>query len=246
MWEWNLNFFITFFWLFLSAGLLLLGMWFLLDSQMDLSRMNPILQYLNFYDKLSNNGLISKWYFLHIYLLGLVINFFLFFSHLSYFLLFILFLLHLIRRLYECLYVHQFTGNVNLLYYLIGLIHYPCVGLTIITDYNYSSNKIHLSKYFLALILFFLASYIQYHVHLTLAKFIRNEQPTGYWLSSPNSIAEIFIYLSFLLASHRTSAMTALMVWVFVNQSFSTLLNHRWYYRDFYPLKRSALIPFIL
>lgn len=255
MWEWNLNLLVTFFWLFLSAGLLLLGMWFLIDCSIDRSQINPLLQYFNFFDRLSNNGLISKCYFLHIYLLGLVINFFFFLSHLSYFLLYLLFLLHLIRRLYECLYIHQFTGKVNLFYYLIGLIHYPCVGLTILIDYNYSSNKIHPGKYLLGLILFLLSSYIQYHIHLTLAKITRDETleysiPKVYWIfkyfSSPNSIAEIFIYLSFLLASHRTTSMTALIVWVFINQSFSIVLNHRWYYRDVHPLKRCTLIPFIL
>lgn len=258
MWQWNGNLFLTFFWLFLSAGLILLGMWFLIDCPLYLSRMNIILQQLNFYDKLSNNGLISKYYFLHIYLLGLVINFFLFLSHLSFFLLFILFILHLIRRLYECLYIHQFTGKANILYYLFGLIHYPCVGLTIIIDYQYSYTNIQFWKYFFAVLIFILASYIQYHVHLALAKLDRYANgsypiPTGYWIfnyfSCPNSIAEIFIYISFLLASHRTSAMAALVVWVFVNQSLTALFNHRWYcrhYKDFYPAKRCALIPFIL
>jgi hypothetical protein len=43
--------------------------------------------------------------------------------------------------------------------------------------------------------------------------------------------------------------MASLIVWVFVNQALSALLNHRWYcrhYKDLYPAKRCALIPFIL
>jgi hypothetical protein len=258
MLELNLNLLMTFFWLSLSAGLLLPGIWFLIDGKINLSIINFILQRFDHYGKLTNNGLISKSYFLYFYLFGLLINLIFFVFHLSFFLLFLIFLLHLSRRLYECIYIQKFTSKMNFLQILFGFIHYPCVGLTIIIDYQYPYTNIQFWKYLFALILFFNASYIQYNVHLTLAKLIRCENdiypiPNGYWifnyLSCPNIIAEIFIYLSFLIASHRTSAMTALIVWVFVNQSLSALLNHRWYcryYKELYPSKRCALIPFIL
>jgi len=256
--ELNLNLLITFFWLFLSAIILLPGIWLLIDCKINLSIINIILQRFYPYDKLKDHGFIPKSYFLHFYLIGLLINLILFIFHLSFFLLFIIFILHLLRRLYECLYIHKYNSKINFLHYFFGLIHYPCVGLTIIIDYKYPYTNINIFKYLFALILFFNASYIQYNVHLTLAKLIRNQNetypiPNGYWLfnyfSSPNYIAEIFIYISFLIASHRTSAMASLIVWVFVNQSLSALLNHRWYcrhYKELYPSNRCALIPFII
>lgn len=258
MWEWNLNLLITFFWLSLSAGILLPGIWSLIDCKINHSIINLILQRFSHYDKLTNHGFIPKSYFLHFYLIGLVINLILFLFHLSFFLLFILFILHLFRRLYECLYIQKYTSNINFFSYLFGLIQYPCIGLTIIIDYKYSYTNINILKYFFALILFFNASYIQYNIHLTLANLKRYENeiypiPNGYWLfnylTSPNYIAEIFIYISFFIASHRTSAMASLIIWVFVNQTLSALLNHRWYrryYKQLYPTKRCALIPFIL
>ena len=258
MWELNLNLFVTFFWLSLSAGLILPGIWFLIDCKINLWMINFILQRFDHYDKLTSYGLISKSYFLHFYLFGLLINLLFFLFHLSFVFLFILFLLHLARRLYECLYIQKFTSKINFLHIVFGFIHYPCVGVTIIIDYQYSYTNMQFWSYFFALLLFFNASYIQHNVHLTLAKLIRTDNavypiPNGYWifnyLSCPNTIAEIFIYLSFFIASHRTSAMAALIVWVFVNQSLSALLNHRWYcryYKDSYPSNRYALIPFIL
>ncbi|CAF1258240.1 unnamed protein product [Adineta steineri] len=148
---------------------------------------------------------------------------------------------------------------MNFFYYIFHFIYYPCVGLTIISDYQYSYTNITIMKYIFSLFVFLNASYIQYNIHLTLEKQNPIEQneikpiPYGYWIfnyfSCPNSIIEIIIYLSFFLTSHRTSAMASLLVWVFTNQSLSALLNHRWfcrYYKDSYPTKRRALIPFIL
>jgi 3-oxo-5-alpha-steroid 4-dehydrogenase 3 len=254
----NLNLLLTFFWLILSAGILLPGIWLLIDCKINLSIINLILPRFYSYDKLTNHGWIPKSYFLHFYLIGLIINLIFFLFHLSFFLLFIIFILHLSRRLYECLYIHKYHSKITISHYFFGLIHYPCVGLTIIIDYKYSYSNINFSRYFFALFLFFNASYIQYNVHLTLAKLARcpNEIypiPNGYWLfnyfSCPNYLAEILIYISFFIASHRTSAMAALIVWVFVNQSLSALFNHRWYcryYKELYPSNRCALIPFIL
>lgn len=259
MHEWNLNLLITFFWLSLSSILLLSGVWLLIDCQINLKTINIILKYLNIPGKLTNQGFIPKSYFIYIYLIGLLTNFILFLYHLSYFFLFIIFILHLFRRSYECLYIHKFHANskVNFLHYFFGLIHYPCVGLTIITDYKYSYTNMNFIKYLFGLTLFLYASYIQYNVHLTLARMNRNKNntysiPDGYWifhyLSCPNYITEIIIYISLLIASHRTSAMASLFIWMFVNQSLLALLNHRWYknyYKELYPANRCVLIPFI-
>jgi hypothetical protein len=148
---------------------------------------------------------------------------------------------------------------MSFIHYLVGLIYYPLVGLTFLIDKKYGEyEKISLFNYCLALIIFLNASYIQYQVHLTLAKNRRTENenypiPNGHWIfeyfSCPNYIAEIFIYISFLLISHRTSCFMSLVIWVIVNQCISALLGHRWYcqhYGQIYPAKRRAIIPFVL
>jgi 3-oxo-5-alpha-steroid 4-dehydrogenase 3 len=266
--EIDVNLFLSFFWLSISAGVLLPGIWLLIDGKTSLTIINIILQRFYLFGKLKNEnknkkkilGDLPKSYFLHFYIIGLLINIPLFLVYQSSFFLYIIFICHMCRRLYECIYVHQFGQNstMSFIHYIIGLIHYPCVGLTIIIDDQHGDGIISSLNYCLASILFIKASYIQYRVHLTLAnnRCTKNENypiPNGYWpfeyFSCPNYIAEIFIYISFLLVSHRTSCMMSLTIWVIVNQCLSSLLSHRWYrqyYGQMYPLKRRALIPFIL
>jgi hypothetical protein len=264
----DINLLLTFFWLFISAGVLVPGIWLLIDGKTSLTIINLILQRFYLFGKLKNENKnkmkifsdIPKSYFLHFYLLGLLINISLVIFSRSASFLFIIFICHMFRRLYECLYIHQFGSNstMSFIHYLIGLIHYPFVGLTILIDSKYSDQYHSLFNYGFALLLFLTASYIQYQVHLTLGKTQRTEKehypiPNGYWafeyFSCPNYIAEIFLYISFLLISHRTSSFMSLVIWVIVNQCLSALLTQRWYHQHYgqtYPSKRCALIPFII
>ncbi|CAF1562270.1 unnamed protein product [Rotaria sp. Silwood1] len=266
--EIDINLLISFFWLSISAGILVPGIWLLIDSKTNLNIINIILQRFYLFGKLKNENInkkkfftdISKSYFLHFYIIGLLINIPLFLIYrLSYFL-YLIFICHMFRRLYECLYIHKFGQNstMSFIHYFIGLIHYPFVGLTIIIDNKYSNRNISILNYFLSLLLFIIASYIQYNVHLILAKNHRTKTehypiPNNYWafkyFSCPNYIAEIFIYISFLLVSHFTSCFMSLTIWVIINQCLSALLSHRWYcqhYGQMYPSKRCAIIPYIL
>ncbi|CAF0783052.1 unnamed protein product [Adineta ricciae] len=251
MLHWNLNALLTFAWLFLSAGMILLGIWLLIDCPINLSIINQIIRYFDCQMQCAKSRDTSKFYFINFYIVTLLVNVILFIFNLSSFLLFSLFLLHIFRRLYECLYVHQyvFQTNIDYLNYFLRLLHYPCVGLTIIMDYKYSLTQLTIRQAFLALILFFNASYIQYNIHVTLAKQIHSN-PDNSWIFNsylcPNSLAEIAIYFSFYIASYRTSSMAALLVWIVLNQTSSALLNHRWYGHKLYSTKGHTLVPFIL
>ncbi|CAF1383301.1 unnamed protein product [Adineta steineri] len=262
--EININLLLSLFWLAISVAVLIPGLWLLFDGKTSITIINIILQRFYLFGKLKNEKQIltdvPKSYFRHFYIIGLLINIVLFVFYRSSYVLFIIFICHMFRRLYECIYVHRFSQNASMsfLHYLIGIIHYPLVGLTIITDDKYSSKNISIINYCFALLLFLNASYIQYRVHLTLAQNRRKENenypiPNGYWafeyFSCPNYIAEIFIYISFLFLSHRTLCFLSLTIWVIVNQCLSALLTHRWYcqhYQQLYPSKRCAIIPFIL
>lgn len=225
---------------------------------MHISLFDFFIKHFNLSIKLNRQGSIPKSYYYYCFLIGLVINVILFLFHISFLFLFIFFLCHLCRRLYECLYIQHYQSKMTIIEYLFELIHYPCVGLTIIADYKYSYTNLNLYKYLFGVILFSYASYFQYHSHLTLAKLNRNSEqiypiPVGHWIfeyiSSPNVLLEFVIYLSILIASHRTSAMASLIVWIFVKQTFSALFKHRWYlryYQNSYPSKRCALIPFLI
>lgn len=212
----NLNLLLTFFWLSLSAGIILPGIWLLTDCKTNLSIINPIIQ------QLSTEDDIPKSYFIHFYLIGIFANVYLLINNLSSFFLLILFIIYISRRLYECIYFYKLNSQMkreNIFHYFYGLIYYPCVGLTIIIDKKYPYTNISLIKYLFALIIFFNANYIQHMTKLNSHYWIFN------YLSCPNFLTDIFIYISFFLASHRTSAMTSLIVWVFIHQSLSTLLK---------------------
>lgn len=262
------NLIFTFFWLLLSAGILVPGLWLLIDGKFPLTLIDFILQRFYIFGKLKNEnqnkrkifGDLPKSYFLHFYILALLINLPLFIIFRSAILLSTLFLCHILRRLYECFYVHRFGPNstMSIIHYLVGLFHYPMVGLTILVDYEYSDYQPSFIIICLSLFLFFNASYVQYRVHLTLANIRRNTNenypiPHGYWpfkyFSSPNYIAEIVLYISFWLISHHTSSFLSLLIWVLVNQSLSALFAHQWYrqhYGNEYPSNRYALIPFLV
>ena len=266
--EIDMNLLFSFLWSSISAAVLLPGIWLLIDGKTNLTIIDIILQRYFLFGKLKNEDQnktkllsdVPKSYFLHFYTFGLIIIIPLFIFYRSSVFLFTIFICHMFRRLYECIYIHNFGQNstMSFIHYLAGLIHYPFVGLTIIIDDKYTYKSTPIFTYCIALILFIHASYIQYQVHVTLAKKRQRENehypiPDGYWpfeyFSCPNYIAEIFIYVSFLLISHRTSCFMSLTIWVIVNQSLSALLSHRWYcqhYGQIYPSNRCALIPFIL
>ncbi|CAF2047949.1 unnamed protein product [Rotaria magnacalcarata] len=266
--EIDFNLLLSFFWLCISAGVLVPGIWLLIDGRTNLAILNMILERFYLFGKLKNeNGDkkeifsdVPKSYFIHFYIIGLVINVPLLLWYRSCLFLLIMFICHMFRRLYECKFIHKFGQNstMSCIHYLAGLIHYPCFGLTIIIDDQYGYKNISTVNYSFSFLIFIYASYIQYNVHLTLAKNHRNKNenypiPTGYWpfeyFSCPNYIAEMFIYIAFLLISHRTSCFMSLTIWVIVNQCLSALLSHRWYcqhYGQMYPTKRRALIPCIL
>ncbi|UJR09767.1 hypothetical protein I4U23_013994 [Adineta vaga] len=269
MFEININLLLSLFWLGISIGVLLPGLWLLLDGQTNITIINIILQRFYLFGKLKNATKdkkkvfsdVPKCYFRHFYIIGLLINIPLFLLYRSSWFLYILFLCHMLRRLYECFYIHFYSSNATMsfIHYLIGIIHYPTVGLTIIVDNYYGVKHFSLLCSCFALVLFLNASYIQYRVHSTLANNRRTKTteiypiPYGYWLfeyfSCPNYIAEIFIYISFYLLSQQTLTFMFLTMWVIINQSLSALLTHRWYcehYHGSYPAKRCALIPLIL
>lgn len=264
--DWNVI--LTGFWLIISIGVFIPGLWLLIDGQCQLIIVNFILQRFYLFGKLKNENQnkvqvfsdVPKRYFLHFYIVGLLINLSLLFVFRSAILLLIIFLCHMSRRLYECLYVHRFGANssMSFIHYLVGLIHYPFVGLTILVDDQYKDYQPSWLRICFALVLFINASYVQYQVHRTLAQTRRKDNenypiPNGYrafqYFSCPNYIAEMVLYLSFWLISHRTSSFLALLIWVLVNQSLSSLLAHRWYHQHYgihYPSTRYALIPYLI
>lgn len=266
--ELDMNLFVSFMWLCLSAGALLPGIWLLIDGKTNLPMINMFFERLYLFGKLKNeNGVkkhilfdIPKSYFLHFYIVGLLVNIPLFFFYGLSSVLCIMLIHHTSQRLYECIFTHKFGPNsrISIIHYLIGIFYYPFAGLTIIIDNIYGHETIPRISYYISIGLFLFASRMQHNAHLILAKADRKKDenypiPNGYWafdyFSCPNYIAEILVYIAFLIISNRTSCFMSMTIWVIANQSITALLAHRWYrqhYGETYPSQRAALIPFIL
>lgn len=138
--------------------------------------------------------------------------------------------IHLIRRLFECLYVHQWKGTMHIAGFLLGLVHYLLLPFIFLFDPYSTSIK---GKYTLdggwestAWILFgatmnLYAQYEQYMHHCLLAKCRTKKKcdkrcnsqsmessysiPRGKWfeyVSCPHYLGEILIYISFAILLH--------------------------------------------
>lgn len=126
------------------------------------------------------------------------------------------------------------------------------------------SSKFELltSCHIAGVVLFVLASYLQFDSHRILANLrkdttgrvitTKHSIPRGKWfdlVSSPHYMAEILIYLAITIVLGGKSP-TWWMVFLFVitNQIFVGMFNHAWYLKSFkdYPKSRRAIIPYVL
>jgi 3-oxo-5-alpha-steroid 4-dehydrogenase 3 / polyprenol reductase len=197
---------------------------------------------------------VPKRWFLHFYIIGMataisVIYLYGFSYPLG------LLLLHILRRCYECLFVHVWGMNskMYLTGYLVGIFHY------LLLPWNFTTNSIFAKSLMLqnaGILLCLYAQYEQHMHHRILAK-LRLQHPettyilpSGRWfdyIGSPQYLAEIGIYFSFLCII-QTKGAAALLIWVVTNQSLNAIWTHKWYLLHFEEYKaqnRKALIPFL-
>ncbi|MFH4984685.1 hypothetical protein AB6A40_011394 [Gnathostoma spinigerum] len=67
-------------------------------------------------------------------------------------------------------------------------------------------------------------------------------------LSCPHFSIEILIYLLITVYYYFSWPTLLCFLFVLTNQSYTAMMNHRWYlikFKDQYPKKRKALIPFL-
>ncbi|XP_040823143.1 polyprenol reductase isoform X1 [Ochotona curzoniae] len=180
--------------------------------------------------------------------------------------------LHSARRLFECYCVSVFSHAVmHLVHYCFGLAYYVLLGLTVLTQapldghhvYMIGKNLLRQARWFhiLGTLLFIWSSAHQYRCHVILGKLRRNKAgvvihcqhriPFGDWfeyVSSPNYLAELLIYVSLAVTfGLRNFTWWLVVTYVFFSQALSALLSHRFYRSQFvsYPKRRKAYLPFV-
>ena len=208
----------------------------------------------------SNDGFVSlalpKQWFLHFYLVGMVSSLLVvvFMNIISCVAPFVVF--QILRRCYECLYIHAWRADSKMYLpaYAVGLAHYILLpwNLVISTANQTRSTTLHV----VGAVLCVYAQYQQHLHHCLLAKLRQGQStelyllPSGRWfnfIGSPQYLAEILIYTSFLLMM-QTKGVAALLLWVASNQTLNAWRTHKWYldhFDDYKKQKRKALIPYL-
>ncbi|XP_068831525.1 polyprenol reductase isoform X2 [Capricornis sumatraensis] len=146
---------------------------------------------------------------------------------LSAFLVLVFLWLHSLRRLFECFYVSVFSNAViHVVQYCFGLVYYILVGLTVLSQVPMDGRNgvvIHCN----------------------------HRIPFGDWfeyVSSPNYLAELMIYISMAVTFGFYNLTWWLVVtYVFFSQALSAFLSHKFYRSKFisYPKHRKAFLPFL-
>lgn len=176
------------------------------------------------------------------------------------------------RRLFECFYVSVFSNAViHVVQYCFGLAYYVLVGLTVLSQvpvdgrdvYVIGRNLLMQARWFhiLGMMMFIWSSAHQYQCHVILGNLRKNKAgvvihcnhriPFGDWfeyVSSPNYLAELMIYISMAVTFGFYNLTWWLVVtYVFFSQALSAYFSHKFYKSKFvsYPKHRRAFLPFL-
>ena len=184
----------------------------------------------------------------------------------SGFLTLVLLTIQLSRRLYECLFVSSFSGKMHLGHYVIGVLFYFLVNLTVVAEIPLPSHTSCLKlwqqlswSHCLAVLLFFWASYHQYQCHTILGKLTTwtpdgkkiYKIPHGDWfehVSSPHYLAEILIYIAlFAVMKGQSIRWILVLIFVVLNLTLGAQNTHLWYKEKFdnYPRNRYIILPYV-
>ncbi|GAW82527.1 polyprenol reductase [Plasmodium gonderi] len=222
------------------------------------------------FKKKIDDTIISKKYFKHFYVVGLVVNSLLLVHDLSQCskieknaldctsVTNVLLQIQLVRRLFEQLFIVRTTPKsaMHIFSYILGVTFYVVAPFSI---YNNDRKKYTLVELY-PVTLFLLGTLIQHDTHLRLAKLRPKEEkkiyspykvPNGgffYLVSCPHYFAEILIYLSFLLLNPN---LINLLNYTFVLLMLikNGIQTHNWYLetaRKEYPKQRRVIFPYIL
>lgn len=153
----------------------------------------------------------------------------------------------------------ELIRTVSYLGFLLGCIHYLCVGLSVVSDRdaNVHHEEALLRRCVITIgtVLFVVASYHQSLCNLLIARLKRRNRlqhvvPHGDWFDSvrcPLYAAEVLLYLSFVLVAGGGNVnLRFIFAWVLTNQCVSAKLNSDWYDRKFRGDERDNLPKWVL
>ena len=146
-----------------------------------------------------------------------------------------MFFIHCARRLYECVNVHVFMGNMTICGFLVGITHYVLATLTFMLPPHPSSSQ--LTNVVLFLTFYVRGTYMQHTAHVSLSLVPRSPSrpypplprtPPFRYHSTPHYLGECMIYAAMMNMMRRASSTTCLL-FVIANLWVSKLskIKHR-------------------
>ncbi|XP_054711641.1 polyprenol reductase-like [Uloborus diversus] len=181
--------------------------------------------------------------------------------------------LQVIRRCYECFFVSIYSdAKMNVFHYIVGLTFYFGAGLSLIHDapgFENTEKNMNASyitgdwftwQHYVGAAIFVAAFLLQFQTNIQFASLRKKGKsvttdhymPSGggfEYISCPHYFAEIVMYLAVcLIFKGRSYTWWLLCLWIVTNQVITGLMSHQWYLQKFekYPVKRKAVIPFLL
>jgi hypothetical protein len=152
------------------------------------------------------------------------------------------FLIHNLRRLLETRFLFKSATKMNLLHLVVGITFYPVVWGSLIVP---ASVDTILKT--LAIILFWVAFYFQFAIHLSMSRNKDKSHLPKYWMfryfACPNFTMEILLYLSLHIILW-TPTLLSILIFVFLNQTISALDRLQYYKTKPNPPKY-ALLPYL-
>lgn len=189
--------------------------------------------------KLLNKHVPKAW-FLHFYLLGLILNTIILLYLNTPNIIVLLLEIHFVRRSLECIYVtiYRQSSSMLLIHYIMGLSYYVIVEMSVYC----LTSKLEESFYFinaLGILLFLISSFYQYRFHLDLRNLRINPLSSNNhfpypkffpWnkIYCPHYTAEISIYISLCCVSGFDLVFILNLAFVTTNLSISAIETKKW------------------
>jgi 3-oxo-5-alpha-steroid 4-dehydrogenase len=174
-----------------------------------------------------------------------------------------------LRRLGECLWVHDFSGRRRASFFatVFAWIFYPFLVATVALDLDERGSMGVSPQLGLGLVIFALGSWAQHQCHRALAALRSRDDhragatgrtsrgsyvlPNGPWfqfVSCPHYTAELVLYVGLFLAVGDSVSARLVFSFMAVFLGSSAFHTHAWYrqkFRSSFPVGRKALIPFV-
>lgn len=161
-------------------------------------------------------------------------------------------LIHFLKRTYEVLFVHKYSGPIQPLTFVIIVVTYALIG-GLISALNIQAVPTVDALFIIGIVLFIIGQFGNFYHHKLLANLRKTEEgyhiPHGGWFEKatcPHYFFELLAWLGILLLSRHLFTLLAFIA-MFGYLTARSIKTRQWYRQRFpdYPAERKNMIPFL-